>query len=132
MRKSGYPASTISSVAQLHKALSDPTRIRIVHLLLHRGELCVCDVEGILETTQSKVSRHLSQLKQVGIVSDQRRGAWVYYRIASSPAPGLRSALRDIKRMLAEDPEATADLRRAEIVEREASCRPIEPVRRRG
>ena len=68
---------------QIFKALSDETRLRIMILLTH-GELCVCDIEKILETTQSKISRHLSYLKNSGLVNDTRRGIWVYYSISDT------------------------------------------------
>ena len=66
--------------AQIFKALSDETRLRIMILLTH-GELCVCDIEKILDTTQSKASRHLSYLKNSGLVNDRRNGVWIYYSI---------------------------------------------------
>jgi ArsR family transcriptional regulator len=71
--------SEIERLAALHKALSDETRIRVVNLLGELGELCVCDIEAGLEITQSKASRHLAVLKQVGLVADRRDGTWVYY-----------------------------------------------------
>lgn len=51
-------------------------------LLLHRhGELCVCELMAALEDHQSRVSRHLSQLRSCGLVLDERRGQWVFYRL---------------------------------------------------
>ena len=69
-------------VADLHKALADETRLRIVRLLQELGEHCVCDVETGLDVTQSRASRHGTTLRQVGLVADRREGQWVYYRLA--------------------------------------------------
>ncbi len=62
------------------KALSDETRLRIINLLYEK-ELCVCDIMEALQVTQTKVSRHLSNLKNAGLVSDRKHAQWVYYSI---------------------------------------------------
>ena len=62
------------------KALGDPTRLRIVKLL-ECGELCVCQLIAVLGMGQSRISRHLSILKEAGLILDNRKGKWVYYRI---------------------------------------------------
>ena len=63
------------------KALSDETRLRIINLLYEKSELCVCDITSALEITQTKASRHLSYLKNAGLVSDRKHAQWVYYSI---------------------------------------------------
>jgi ArsR family transcriptional regulator, arsenate/arsenite/antimonite-responsive transcriptional repressor len=67
--------------AQFFKALSDETRLQIIALLMMEPELCVCDIENVLELTQSKASRHLRYLLNSGILTDERKNVWVYYRI---------------------------------------------------
>ncbi len=62
------------------KGLSDLTRLRIMNLLL-QGELCVCDIQRILQGSQPTVSRHLNYLKHSGLVLDRRDGLRVFYRI---------------------------------------------------
>lgn len=62
------------------KVLGDNNRLRILHLLMHQ-ELCVCEIEEILETTQSNASRHLTKLKQAEIISCNKKAQWVYYQI---------------------------------------------------
>jgi ArsR family transcriptional regulator, arsenate/arsenite/antimonite-responsive transcriptional repressor len=62
------------------KALSDETRLRIISLLYEK-ELCVCDITEALGVTQTKASRHLSYLKNAGLVSDRKHAQWVYYSI---------------------------------------------------
>lgn len=73
------------------KALADMNRLRIVNLLLH-GELCVCDIQFVLETSQSNVSRHLAYLKNSGLALDRRDGYRVFYRLAE-PRKGVTKAL---------------------------------------
>lgn len=69
------------AIVEIFKALSDENRARILSLLLNE-ELCVCEIETILDMTQSNVSRHLSKLKEAGIVSIRKDSQWIYYRIS--------------------------------------------------
>lgn len=70
--------------AQFFKCLSEPVRLRILFLLLKRGELCVCDLVDSLAISQSVVSRHLAYLRNNGVLNARREGAWVYYTIAEN------------------------------------------------
>lgn len=63
------------------KGLADQNRLRIVNLLL-RDELCGCDIQYVLDLSQSNVSRHLNYLKRTGLVTDRRDGYRVFYRLA--------------------------------------------------
>ena len=70
--------------AALFKALSDPTRLKIVHILCHQPEpqgLCVNALAGLLGITQSAVSQHLRILKNVGLVKGERQGYHVHYGV---------------------------------------------------
>jgi len=62
-------------------ALAETTRLRIVHLLVRQGELCVCDLVSILQTHQPKISRHLAILRNAGIIRGRREGTWIHYRL---------------------------------------------------
>jgi len=62
------------------KAIADPTRICIVHIL-SCGEMCVCDIQEYFKLTQPTLSHHLGQLKAVGVVTSRREGKWIYYSI---------------------------------------------------
>lgn len=62
------------------KSLSDETRLRILNLLYEK-ELCVCDITETLQITQTKASRHLSYLKNAGLVTDRKNAQWVYYSV---------------------------------------------------
>jgi ArsR family transcriptional regulator len=66
---------------QFFRALGDLTRLRILVLLAGEGELCVCELTHALDEIQPKVSRHLAQLRELGLVLDRRQGQWIYYRM---------------------------------------------------
>ncbi len=66
--------------AKIIKALAHPTRLFIVDEL-SRGEQCVCELTRMIEADVSTVSKHLSILKQAGIVQDEKRGAQVFYNL---------------------------------------------------
>jgi ArsR family transcriptional regulator, arsenate/arsenite/antimonite-responsive transcriptional repressor len=65
----------------LFKCLADETRLKTVMLIQSQGELCVCELTTALETSQPKVSRHLAQLRECGLLNTRRAGQWVYYSI---------------------------------------------------
>jgi len=65
-------------LAEVLRVLADGTRLRIVNLLL-RGELCVCEIEVLLDINQSNASRHLSRLKNAGIIKGEKQAQWVHY-----------------------------------------------------
>lgn len=72
-----------SSVAATLKALSDPLRLRMLSAIASdpRGESCVCDLAELADVSQPTVSHHLKVLKDVDVLTSERRGTWVWYRI---------------------------------------------------
>ncbi|MBD0785374.1 metalloregulator ArsR/SmtB family transcription factor [Vibrio sp. Y2-5] len=77
----------------LYKALSEETRLKSLLLMHSQGELCVCDLMAALSISQPKISRHLAELRKHGLVLDERRGKWVYYRISPTLAPWVKQVL---------------------------------------
>jgi ArsR family transcriptional regulator len=77
---------------QFFRALSDLTRLRMLVMLGCEGELCVCELTHALDETQPKISRHLAQLRELGVVLDRRQGQWIYYRLN----PDLPSWAREV------------------------------------
>ena len=71
------------NLAQFFKCLSDDTRLNATLLIHKHGELCVCELMEALEDSQPKISRHLAQLRNCGILMDDRRAQWVFYKIHS-------------------------------------------------
>jgi ArsR family transcriptional regulator len=67
--------------SQIFKACADESRLRILSLILNNGEMCITDLEKILDFTQAKTSRHLIYLKNAGILSYRRYNHWVLYQV---------------------------------------------------
>jgi len=69
------------ALAQTFKALADPTRLRLLSMVLagDGGEACVCQLTEPLGLTQPTVSHHLKVLKDAGLLTSERRGSWVWY-----------------------------------------------------
>ncbi len=65
-------------LTEIFKTLSDDTRIRILNIL-KETELCVCEVQSILQISQTNVSKHLNKLKSAGIISYEKRSQFAYY-----------------------------------------------------
>jgi len=70
--------------ALFFKCLSDETRLNATLLIFREGELCVCELMAALDDSQPKISRHLAQLRNCGVLDDERRGLWVYYSLAKN------------------------------------------------
>lgn len=66
---------------QVFKALAEEPRVRILHLIFYRNEMCISDLELILGYTQAKTSRHISYLRNAGIVVPRKVDQWVFYSI---------------------------------------------------
>ncbi len=67
--------------AKIFKALSDDSRLRILYLIFTNEEMCISDIEQILNFTQTKTSRHITYLKNSGILKQNKSDQWVYYSI---------------------------------------------------
>jgi len=67
--------------AAMLKALAHPARLLMVDELAETGERCVCELAELVGTDMSTVSRHLAQLRNAGIIEDERRGAKVFYTL---------------------------------------------------
>jgi ArsR family transcriptional regulator len=77
----------------LFKALGDSYRLTIVATLAAADEVCVCDFTAALPLNQPTVSHHLRILRDAGLVTCERRGTWVYYRLAADAYERLNDAL---------------------------------------
>jgi len=99
----------LTEMERLFKALADPTRLRILGLLL-TGEVCVCHIHESLRIQQPKASRHLAYLRRAGLVDTRRDGLWIHYRLAVSDDP----VVRIIQQAVAQS------LRHVEAIERDA------------
>ncbi len=69
---------------QFFKNLSDETRLNIALLIFAEQELCVCELTNSLNLSQPKISRHIAQLRDTGLLVQRRQGKWIYYRLSDS------------------------------------------------
>ena len=86
----GLSAADAEVMAGMFKALSDPVRVRLFSRIASSagGEACVCDIQDV-GVSQPTVSHHLRKLREAGLLTSERRGTWVYYRVA----PGVLAAM---------------------------------------
>jgi len=91
------------------KAVSDPTRVRILKIL-EGGELCVCQVIAVIGLGQSTVSKHLYLLRSAGLIRDRKDKKWVHYSLdCKSGNPYAAEMLRNLRKWLNEDPVIAQD-----------------------
>ena len=99
----------MTSILQSLRLLADPSRLRMV-LLVEREELSVAELQDILAMGQSRISTHLAQLKQAGLVEARRHGKSILYRLKTAgAAQGLGKLLNLLRQASAEVPEAEND-----------------------
>jgi ArsR family transcriptional regulator, arsenate/arsenite/antimonite-responsive transcriptional repressor len=91
--------------SQIFKACADESRLRILHLIFTNGEMCISDLEKILDFTQAKTSRHLIYLKNSGILSFRRYNHWVFYQIKDE----VYEILKQIFQFLRKDQQLQRD-----------------------
>lgn len=88
---------------ELFTLLSDETRLRCLFLLNQKKEICVCEFSNLLDSIQPKISRHLAYLRKSGLILDERRGQWVYYRLNPDLKPWakniIQTTLREVKKI---------------------------------
>ena len=73
------------------QAIGEPTRLAIVRQLASTGEVCACDFTDCCGVSQPTVSHHLKVLREAGVVSCERRGTWIYYRLEPKAAARIAS-----------------------------------------
>jgi ubiquinone/menaquinone biosynthesis C-methylase UbiE/DNA-binding MarR family transcriptional regulator len=100
------------SILKNLRLLADPSRLRVL-LLVEREELSVAELQEILGMGQSRISTHLAQLKQAGLVEDRRNGKSILYRLKALPSQGSKAfeqLLAVLREAAHEIPEADQDL----------------------
>jgi ArsR family transcriptional regulator len=104
------------------KALGDPNRIRIMKMLEQR-ELCVCEVREILGLSNSTVSKHLSILRDAGLIADSKDRRWVNYRLNDrSDNTFIRSLLLSLRKFFEDEEEVLSDRKKVRRVDRNKIC----------
>lgn len=109
-------------LANLFKALCDESRLRILNLLVNVGELCVCDMQKILNFSQTKVSRHLTYLKNAGLVKDERKGMWVIYSLANAEDEATKRLMKELKDIFNLNQELKSDVINLKKAIKDGTC----------
>ena len=86
--------ASLDPEVRLLAALADPTRLAIVRQLAQDVETCACDFASCCSVGQPTVSHHLRVLREAGVVTSERRGQWIYYRLAPETAERLGAIAR--------------------------------------
>jgi DNA-binding transcriptional ArsR family regulator len=95
-RYDGAMKRTLDPDVRLLQALADPVRLAIVRQLSSDPEVCACDFTSCCDVRQPTVSHHLRVLREAGVVTSERRGTWVYYRLAPDASERLARIARDL------------------------------------
>ncbi len=105
----------------IFKALSDKNRIRILKML-QRKSLCVCEIQAVLKLAVSTVSKHLSILRESGLISDWKEGKWINYKINDNPSPLVSNALLFVQLQIEGDATVKKDREMTCCVDRNILC----------
>ena len=108
-------------MVEIFKALSEESRLRILALLSER-EMCVCEIEVCLNMTQSNASRHLTILKNCGILDCYKDAQWAYYKISENFKAEEKELWEYLKVELKEIPTYQQDYKMSEICKDENIC----------
>ncbi len=109
------------------KALSDPNRVKIIKML-QRKKMCVCELQTALGVAQPTVSKHLRILEDAGLVTFEKDGLWVNYKLSKDNNPYSKTMLRHLKNWLEDEPEIVELIKKLPYINREDICakRPLE------
>ncbi len=104
------------------KALSDPNRVRIIKLL-GRKELCVCEIQSLLELAQSTVSKHMKLLEEADLVKFRKDGSWIIYQLTEGEESAYAKVmLINLSEWLDNDLELQNMVLKLSIVDQERLC----------
>ena len=109
--------------SELFSLLSDETRLRCLVLLQKEKELCVCEISQIIGSIQPKISRHLALMRNSGIVSDERRGQWVYYSMSPSLPGWAKKIIESTLEILVKQEPYHSDIKKMNALKKENICK---------
>lgn len=113
---------TINQYELIFKALSDKSRIRILKML-QRKSLCVCEMTEMLQLATSTVSKHLSVLREAGLITDEKDKKWINYKINPNPKDNaVSNALLFIQLQLNDDETIINDKKIIGCIDRNVLC----------
>lgn len=111
----------VQTFTDYFKGLADPTRLRIINLLLH-GELCGCDIQYVVDISQPNISRHLTYLKNSGLVNDRRVGFRVFYSLTEHKHGPLRGLFEFLRLAFKSDEVLENDTRQLRQAVKSGAC----------
>ena len=82
-----------AALAHAFAALADPVRLRLLSLIAATDEVCSCDLTGPLGKSQPTVSHHTKALAEAGLITSEKRGRWVWWRVVPERLAAVRAAL---------------------------------------
>ncbi len=91
------------ALAAVFAALGDPVRLRILSIIASQDETCSCNLEGPLAKSQPTISHHTAKLAAAGLISGERRGRWMWWRVVPEQLAALQACLAVV------DPSRTVD-----------------------
>jgi ArsR family transcriptional regulator len=113
----------VKQLIKVMKALSDPSRVKIVKMLQHRV-MCVCEIQAALDLAQPTVSKHLRVLEDAGLLRHEKEGLWVNYHLTDgSNSPYAASLLGNLKHWLDDDVEIVHLVEVLPAIKREQICK---------
>ncbi|GLY71612.1 transcriptional regulator [Amycolatopsis taiwanensis] len=88
--------SQAAELARVFKAVGDPVRLRLLSLIASHegGETCVCELTDTFDLTGPTISHHLKVLRESGLITGERRGTWIYYRVQPEALARLSAVLQ--------------------------------------
>ena len=112
------------TVSRIFQALSDTNRLRTL-LMLRQGAVCVCEITAVLDLAPSTVSKHLSILRQVGLIVAEKDGRWVNYRLATdAESQHIQTVMNTLEVWLKDDDTMVTDERAILQADRNIICTP--------
>jgi len=112
----------MKKLTKIFKSLSDPNRLRIIKML-EQKELCLCEISKILGLANSTVSKHLSILRESGLIVDYKDGKWVIFRLAKSPESLYVKEMQSLlSKWMSDDDTIRADRKQSLLVDRNTIC----------
>ena len=102
----GKRSAKYEARAKIIKALAHPARLLIVDELAEHGQRCVCELTEVIGSDMSTVSRHLAQLKEAGIIEDEKRGKMIFYRLRVKCLPRFFDCIESVIRCNVESQQA--------------------------
>ena len=113
----------MKEMVKVFKAVADPNRIRILKML-QKKKMCVCELSAVLGITQPSVSRHLSMLRDAGLVRDERDAQWINYELCEEKVNQYAPVIMaNIRKWINDDPRVSRDAGMLKTLNREKLCK---------